>query len=80
MVLQHSLFCNVFYPSFSFKQFANVSLSYWSPKTHKLTSPAPGVERADFTKKITVAKWQEKEQVFEGHQKTSAIIVSHILQ
>lgn len=58
MVLQHSLFCNVFYLSFSFKLFANVSLSYWSPKTHKLNRP--------IKKRGLLSRWLEREQVFEG--------------
>lgn len=40
-------FRNVFYLSFSFKQFANVSLNYWSPKTHKLASLATCAQQAD---------------------------------
>lgn len=50
-----TLFFVRYFISFSFKLFANVSLSYRSPKTHnKAASPAPGAQRSDFKKRITV--------------------------
>lgn len=68
--------CNVFYLPFSFKLFANVSRSYWSPKTHKpAASPAPG---ARFSKRGELLRRHEEEQVVEEYQKMSAITVRNM--
>lgn len=47
-------FCNVFHLSFSFKQFANVSLSNWSLKTEKPASQAIGVQGDGLKNKMPV--------------------------
>ncbi len=64
----------------SFKLFANVSLRYWSPKTHKSASLAPGAQGPDFKNEDDCQAGSKKKQVFEESQKISAINVGNILQ
>lgn len=56
----------------SFKPFANVSLSYWSPQTPGLHPPLPAAQQAEISHASRTVRLAGKEEICQESQEISA--------